>query len=149
MLGEEEGDDDDDEEEEVERDRRASSYAPPGMPLRREGGGPPRAGSSPRRNGDIDLMYSADGSLRPGVDVAPLAVSKQTKLARISYVMRMLGASSAFVTDGGVLLGVLTRVTLFHIESQLFEEDAEERQRTRRSLVNGMASSPPLFKSAA
>ena len=74
---------------------------------------------------------------RAGVDVAPLAVSMRTKLARVAYVMRMLGASSAFVTDEGKLCGVLTRVTLFHVESMLFDDEAEVRRQRQE------AKSPP------
>ena len=36
----------------------------------------------------IDVLYDEEGELREGVDLAPLTVAKQTRLARISYLVR-------------------------------------------------------------
>ena len=85
----------------------------------------------------IDVLYQADGSLRSSVDLAPLTVSTHTKLARISYVLRMLGASMVLVIDEGKLAGVLTRVTLFKVERELF--DQRERDEPGAGIPTGRA----------
>ena len=85
----------------------------------------------------IDLLYDEYGALRPGVDLAPLTVSKHTKLARISYVLRMLGASTVFVLDEGKFFGVLTRVAMFQVEKELFDQIERERSMGEATAASG------------
>ena len=74
----------------------------------------------------LDMLYTDDSQMRTGVDLAPLTVSRRMKLARISYVLRLLGASSAVGIDEGRFLGVLTRVTLFRVEANLLDQEENE-----------------------
>ena len=105
----------------------------------------------------IDLLYDEYGILRPGVDLAPLTVSKHTKLARISYVLRMLGASTVFVLDEGKFFGVLTRVAMFQVEKELFDQIEQERSpgKRRQQAADEMdeaedgESPPPRYSVAA
>ena len=86
------------------------------------------AGAVGSADGDdetIDVLYNADGSARDGVDLSPLMVNSSTRLARLSSLLRLLGASTAFVTDEGLCSSYVTRVTLFHVESQLLEDERE------------------------
>ena len=46
----------------------------------------------------IDVLYNADGSARDGVDLSPHPFS--ILRTRLSSLLRLLGASTAFVTDG-------------------------------------------------
>lgn len=90
---------------------------------------------SPTPCGDdaVDLLYDDQGNVRPGVDLAALTVSKSTKLARISYVLRMLGASTVNVLDEGRLAGVLTRVALFKVERELLDQVDTDDDEVARS----------------
>ena len=80
----------------------------------------PPALSPPSDDDVIDLLRDASGELRAGVDLAPLTVFKHTRLARMSFMLRTLGASTVNVIDEGRLAGVLTRVSLFKVERDLF-----------------------------
>jgi hypothetical protein len=88
---------------------------------------------------EIDVLYDEFGRLRAGADLAPLSVSIHTKLARMSYVLRLLGAACVFVIEEGALAGVLTRVGLFQVEKELVDElepDSPDRS------PDGHAASP-------
>ena len=82
----------------------------------------PLASTDPAPGEDdvIDLLRDESGAVRPSVDLAPLAVSKHTRLARLTFMVRTLGASTVNVIDEGRLAGVLTRVSLFQVERDLF-----------------------------
>mmetsp|Transcript_82524 Transcript_82524/g.164526 ORF Transcript_82524/g.164526 Transcript_82524/m.164526 type:complete len:358 (-) Transcript_82524:45-1118(-) len=77
----------------------------------------------------VDLLYTNDGKLRDGVDLAPLTVTENTKLARVAYLLRMVGAACICVIDEGALTGVLTRITLFRVEA-LINRGETETQKT-------------------
>ena len=79
----------------------------------------------------IDVLFDSDGNPRSGLDLSPLIVCSQTRLARLSSLLRMLGASTAFVTDQGLCTSYATRVTLFHVESHLIDEEEEEEEKRR------------------
>lgn len=106
--------------------------------------GTPRA--SETEEDMIDLLYNDEDELRPGVDLAPLTVSKNIKLARVSYLLRTLGASSIAVTENGALVGVVTRINLFAVESELIDKQELERRSPstarRSSARSSMVVSP-------
>ena len=83
-------------------------------------------------------MFAADGSLREGVDLAPLTVSTHTRLARVVFLVTHLGGSSIFVVDEGRLAGLLTRLGLFRIAQELHEE-LDERGAPLRVASDGVA----------
>ena len=83
--------------------------------------------------------------MRVGVDLAPLMVTAHTRLARISSLLRMLGASTAFVIDGGRLIGYVTRVTLFHVESQLIDGQSHKSFKGERAQLVKASPRPPAI----
>ena len=94
----------------------------------------------------IDILEDSHGFPRDGVDLAPLTVTPHARLARLSSLLRLLGASTAFVVAEGLLVGYATRVTLFHVESHLFDEkdrNAKGRLGSSPSRASISVADPP------